>query len=86
MQSFLDFSCDIWGHARPRRVPLWVIYLAARFFELTSKLFDAKSPLTKDFIDIGRVSYYGDTSRFRTELLPELKHRLVHEGIEEMRA
>jgi len=86
LQSFLDFSCELWGYARPRRVPLWFIYLAARFFELASKLFDAKSPLTKDFIDIGRVSYYGDTSRFRAELLPELKHRIVHEGIDEMRA
>ncbi len=84
LQSFLDLACDIWGLRRPWRMPLRLIYLAAEIFETVSMLFKIKSPLTKDFIDIGRVSYYGDTNRFRAELLPTLKHRTVYEGIEEM--
>ena len=85
LQSFLDLACDLWGCRKPWRMPLWLIYLAANLFELISKVFGTKSPLTKDFIDIGRVSYYGDTSRFRTELLPVLKYRNIYEGIEEMK-
>jgi len=84
LQSFLDFACKIWGCRKPWRMPLWLIYLAANIFELVSRIFGTTSPLTKDFIDIGRVSYYGDTSRFRAELLPVLKYSNISEGIEEM--
>lgn len=85
LQSFLDLACKTWGYKKPWRMPLQLIYLAATVFELVSKIFGTKSPLTKDFIDIGRVSYYGDTSRFRSELLPDLKHCDIHEGIEELK-
>ncbi len=85
LQSFLDAACGIWRCRKPWQMPLWLIYLAAGTFELLSKVFGTKTPLTKDFIDIGRVSYYGDTSRFRSELLPELKHRNFNDGIEEMK-
>ena len=85
LQSFLDLACDVWGYGKPWRMPLWVIYFAAEIFEFVSRVFGTKSPLPKDFIDIGRVSYYGETSRFRTELLPELKYRYINEGIEEMK-
>ncbi len=85
LQSFLDYTCDLWGYSRPRKVPVNVIYLAAGVFELTSRLFKIPSPLTRDFIDIGRVSYFGDTRRFRRELLPQLKYRTVKDGIRDMR-
>jgi len=84
LQSFLDFTCDLWGYRKPWRMPLWLIYLAANISEIISKVFNTKSPLTKDFIDIGRVSYFGDTSRFRTELLPQLIYRNIYEGLEEL--
>lgn len=85
LQSFLDFACDTWQCRRPWRMPLWLIYLIATIVEFMSKVFKTKSPLTKDFVDIGRVSYYGDTLRFRSELLPSLKHANINEGVEEMR-
>ena len=85
LQSFLDFACEIWGCKKPWRMPLWLIYLAANIFELVSRIFGTISPLTRDFIDIGRVSYYGDTSRFRKELLPSLKYSTINEGIEDMK-
>jgi nucleoside-diphosphate-sugar epimerase len=84
LQSFLDFACDVWKHKKPWRMPLWLIYLAAEIFEFISRVFKTKSPLTRDFIDIGRVSYYGDTSRFRSELLPKLKYSNVYEGKNEL--
>ena len=73
------------GIQKPWRMPLWLIYFAAGIFELVSKIFGTISPLTKDFIDIGRVSYYGETSRFRAELLPVLKYSNINEGVKEMR-
>jgi nucleoside-diphosphate-sugar epimerase len=85
LQSFLDFSCEIWGCKKPWRMPLWLIYSAAGMFELVSKAFGIISPLTKDFIDIGKVSYYGDTSRFRKEILPALKYPTSKSGVKEMR-
>jgi nucleoside-diphosphate-sugar epimerase len=85
LQSFLDFACDIWKCHKPWRMPLWLIYLVAEIFELLSRVFKTKSPLTKDFIDIGRVSYYGNTSRFRAELLPLLKYYSINEGVQEMK-
>lgn len=84
LQSFLDFACDIWKCRSPWRMPLWLIYLAAQIFEAASGIFKIQSPLTRDFIDIGRVSYYGDTSRFRSELLSSLTYSSVYEGKDEM--
>jgi len=84
LQSFLDFACDVWKYKKPWRMPLGLIYFAAEIFEFISSVFKTKSPLTKDFIDIGRVSYYGDTSRFRSELLPTLKYTNIYEGKNEL--
>lgn len=80
LQEYLDFACKQWGCKRPWRMPLWLIYFAAWIFEIISWAFKTKSPLTKDFIDIGRVSYYGDTYRMRTELLPTLKYPTMTHG------
>ncbi len=61
-------------------MPLWMIYCAASTIEFFSEIIKTKSPLTTDFIDIGRVSYYGDTSRMKSELLSELKYPSMIEG------
>lgn len=62
-------------------MPLWMIFVAAHFFELWSRLFNTRSPLTVDFIRIGRVSYYGDTNKMKKELLPNLKYKTYKEGL-----
>jgi len=51
-------------------------------FELSSKLFGTRSYLTRDFVDIGKVAYYGDISRMKRELLPTLKYPTMSEGAE----
>ena len=81
LQEFLDEAAKHWHTVKPWRMPLWMINTAARFFELCSRLFGVRSPLTVDFIRIGQVSYYGDTSRMKEELLPRLKYRDFREGI-----
>jgi hypothetical protein len=63
-------------------MPGWMIMTAARGFELFSALFGTRSPLTKDFVTIGKVSYYGDTERMKKDLLPELKYKTFKEGLE----
>lgn len=85
LQSFLDLACTVWGCRKPRRMPLKLIYAAAELSEFVSRILGTKSPLTKDFIDIGRVSYFGDTTRFRSELLPALRYANVRQGLQEMR-
>lgn len=82
LQEFLDFACTQWKVRKPWRMPVQLIYFAASIFELVSKLFKVQSPLTNDFIDIGRVSYHGDTSRMKQELLPTLKYSTIVEGKE----
>ncbi len=59
-----------------------LINSAALLSEITSSIFNIPSPLTRDFIRIGQASYYGDTSRMRNELLPILRYKTYHEGID----
>jgi len=80
LQDFLALACKQWGYPSPWTMPLWLIYSAAGLCELYSSISGSAAPLTRDFIDIGRVSYYGETVRFRTELLPTLKYRTIREG------
>lgn len=80
LQGFLDTCSRAWGTAKPRRLPLRLIYLAASLCELQSLLFGTRSPLTRDFIHIGRCSYYGDTTRMRAELLESLAFPSLNEG------
>ena len=82
LQQFLDAASEQWGYKRPWRMPLGLIKTAAFLFEMASLLFGVRSPLTRDFVKIGMVSYYGDTSRMRNELLPELKYKTVEQGID----
>lgn len=81
LQDFLAMACARWGHRPPWTMPLWMIYSAAHLCEFYSNLTGSIAPLTRDFIDIGRVPYYGDTTRFRQELLPALAYPTIAEGV-----
>lgn len=81
LQEFLHVATRHWHSCRPWQMPLWMIYSAAWLFEQWSLLTGQRAPLTRDFITIGRVSYYGDTSRMKADLLPELKYSTFREGI-----
>lgn len=81
LQQFLDDITAYRGYKKPWRMPVWMIMAAARCFELFSTVFGTRSPLTVDFIKIGMVSYYGDTTRMRSELLPMLNYKTYREGM-----
>ena len=81
LQHFLDEACRVWGYPRPRRMPLWAIYSAAWLSECYGMIARSPSPLTRDFIRIGRVSYYGDTRRARKELRATLECPTLKEGL-----
>lgn len=80
LQKFLEAACQKWKLKKPWQVPLWSVYMAAWLCEKTAALLGTKTPFTRDFIDIGRVSYYCDTSRMKTDLLPRLKYPSLDEG------
>ncbi len=80
LQEFLDDLCISRNYGKPWRMPIWMINTAAWFFEFASKLFGIMSPLTRDFIKIGQVSYYGDTTRMKKDLLPELTYKTYKEN------
>ncbi len=82
LQQFLDDITTYKGNHKPWRMPVWMIMTAARIFEMFSAVFGIRSPLTVDFIRIGMMSYYGDTSRMRRELLPTLTYRNYKEGMD----
>ena len=82
LQEFLDKVARHKRYHKPWRMPNWMIITAAQVFELFSALFGTRSPLTKDFVTIGQVSYYGDTTRMRNELLPNLKYKTFEDGLE----
>jgi nucleoside-diphosphate-sugar epimerase len=81
LQGFLDHACSVWGWPGPTRLPLWLINTAASLCELYAILAGSPSPLTRDFIRIGRVSYWGDTSRMRGDLLGALEYPTLEEGL-----
>jgi nucleoside-diphosphate-sugar epimerase len=81
LKEFLDEAAKEWGTCRPWVMPMWMIRTAAWVFETVSSLTGCRAPLTQDFITIGKVPYYGDTSRMRAELLPKLKYPTFREGI-----
>lgn len=81
LQRFLDEACRVWNCPRPIRMPQWMIYTAAWGCELFGAIMRKPSPLTRDFIDIGRVSYWGDTRRARGELIPELEYPTLEDGL-----
>jgi nucleoside-diphosphate-sugar epimerase len=82
LQDFLDRTCRQWDLPEPHRLPVWTIYLAASLCELFALLTGRSSPLTRDFITIGRVSYFGDTRRARKELMPVLQYPSLESGID----
>jgi nucleoside-diphosphate-sugar epimerase len=80
-QDFLDAACRVWGYARPRRVPFWAIYSAACACEAVATVAGTPSPLTRDFVRLGRVPHWGDTRRARAELIPQLIHPTLESGL-----
>jgi hypothetical protein len=81
LQHFLDEACRVWGCPFPRRMPLWAIYSAAWLSECFGMIARSPSPLTRDFIRIGRVSYFGDTRRAREHLNAAIEYPTLKEGL-----
>ena len=81
LQHFLDEACRVWGYPPPHRMPLWMINAAGSLCEFCAAIARTPSPLTRDFIRIGRVSYFGDTRRARDQLIRELVYPTLKEGL-----
>ncbi len=71
----------MWGYPPPWRIPIWLVYVAASVCEWFALIAKTASPLTRDFIRIGRVSHWGDTRRAREELIPRLEHPMLEAGL-----
>lgn len=81
LQKFLDEACRVWGYQRPVRIPFSMIYTAAWLCECFARIARTPSPLTRDFVRLGRVSHWGDTGRARKELIPELVYPTLETGL-----
>jgi nucleoside-diphosphate-sugar epimerase len=81
VQRFLDDACRIWGCRRPIRVPPWLIDVSASCCEVFATIARTSSPLTRDFVRLGRVPHWGDTRRARQELLPQLVYPTFDAGL-----
>ena len=81
LQNFLDEACRAWGCHRPVRIPFSLIYTAAWLCECFAMIAGTPSPLTRDFVRLGRVSHWGDTTRARKELIPELLYPTLETGL-----
>ncbi len=80
-QQFLDAACRTWGYKPPARVPFWMIHAAAAACEWFALAAGTASPLTRDFVRLGRVPHWGDTRKAREELIPELAHPTLESGL-----
>lgn len=74
VQHFLDEACRVWGCRPPMRVPYPLIRAAAALCECGAAVANTPSPLTRDFVRLGRVDHWGDTRRAREELIPNLTY------------
>ena len=81
VQQFLDAACDTWGYPRPIRVPAALVDLSAWLCEMFAIIARTRSPLTRDFVRLGRVPHWGDTRRARLELIPSLRHPTLGDGL-----
>jgi nucleoside-diphosphate-sugar epimerase len=81
IQEFLDAACQHWGYGRPHRVPFGAVYASAALCELFALVAGTPSPLTRDFVRLGRVSHWGDTARARAELVPTLAYPTLEDGL-----
>ena len=81
LQKFLDEACRVWGYHPPLRIPFSAIYMAACLCEGFAMIARTPSPLTRDFVRLGRVSHWGDTSRARKELIPQLLYPTLEAGL-----
>jgi nucleoside-diphosphate-sugar epimerase len=81
VQTFLDEACRRWGYPCPLRIPFWMIYMAAAICESVATIARTRSPLTRDFVRLGRVPHWGDTARARKELIPELSYPTLESGL-----
>ena len=81
LQQFLDEACRVWGYQPPVRIPFSMIYLAACLCECFAAIARTRSPLTRDFVRLGRVSHWGDTDRARQELIPQLLYPTLATGL-----
>ena len=75
VQQFLDEACRAWDYPAPMRMPYSIIYAAACLCEGVATVASTPSPLTRDFVRLGRVPHWGDTRRAREELMPQLSIR-----------
>ncbi len=80
IQEFLDIAARQWGVKRPWRMPWWMIECAASACEAFASVFGTVSPLTRDFVRLGRVDHVCDTHRMRAELVPTLKYPTLETG------
>lgn len=79
--EYLDRMAEHLGYSKPWRMPVWMIFTAAWLVEQYAKIFRTRSPLTRDFIRIGMVSYTGETKRMKEDLMPKLKYPTLDEGM-----
>jgi len=81
VQQFLDEACRVWGHPAPMRIPYPLISAAAWLCERGAAVARTPSPLTRDFVTLGRVPHWGDTRRAREELIPHLIYPTLESGL-----
>jgi nucleoside-diphosphate-sugar epimerase len=81
LQDFLDAACRVWGYPRPHRVPFSAILASAWLCEWFAQIAGTVSPLTRDFVRLGRVPHWGDTRRAREELIPRLDYPTLQAGL-----
>jgi nucleoside-diphosphate-sugar epimerase len=81
VQHFLDEACRVWNCPAPLRMPYSLIYAAACLCEGVATVANLPSPLTRDFVRLGRVPHWGDTRRARGELVPQLVYPTLDSGL-----
>ena len=58
-----------------------LVHLTAWLCELFAIIARTPAPLTRDFVRLGRVPHWGDTTRARAELIQSLRYPTLSDGL-----
>jgi nucleoside-diphosphate-sugar epimerase len=82
VQHFLDEACRAWNCPAAVRMPYSIIYAAACLCcEGVATVASLPSPLTRDFVRLGRLPHWGDTRRAREQPIPQLTYPTLESGL-----
>jgi nucleoside-diphosphate-sugar epimerase len=81
IQDLWDLLSDFWKLPKAKRAPQWAFRLVALICEIIAFIPGVPCFVNRELVNMGMLSAFADTSRFRREIKPQLKFASIKEGL-----